>query len=119
VLVVEDDEDLRRMYRLTLALARFDVDEARDGLQALQLIDLRSPDLIVLDLLLPGVSGIVVQQELAARAHTRAIPLVIVTGSTLVVDAPCVLRKPVSPDRLLDVVRACLASGLPEGSVTP
>ena len=116
VLIVEDDQALRRMYRAALGLAGFDVVEADDGLAALHFLDHRRPDLVVLDLMLPTMSGLVVQQEIAAHAHTREIPIVIVTGSDLSldrVDVPCVLRKPVSPDALVDAVRSCLASGAP------
>ena len=116
VLVVDDDPALRRMYRTALALAGFDVVEADDGLAALHFLDHRSPDVVVLDLMLPTMSGLVVQQEIAAHAHTRSIPIVIVTGTDLSLDhldVPCVLRKPVSPESLVDAVRACLASGAP------
>jgi DNA-binding response OmpR family regulator len=116
VLVVEDEPPLRRMYRTALALAGFNVVEADDGLAALHFLDHRAPDLVVLDLMLPTMSGLVVQQEIAAHAHTRSIPIVIVTGSHLSLDhldVPCILRKPVSPESLVDAVRACLASGAP------
>ena len=112
VLVVEDDHSLRRMYRFALALAGFTVQEAPDGLEALQLIEAGPPDLVVLDLTLPHVSGFAVRQEIAAHAHTRDIPILIVTGSTAELpDIPCVLRKPISPEQLVDAVRNCLASG--------
>jgi len=116
VLVVEDDPALRRMYRTALALAGFDVLEADDGLAALHFLDHRVPDVVVLDLMLPTISGLVVQQEIAAHAHTRSIPIVVATGSNLSLDhldVPCVLRKPVSPESLVDAVRACLPSGAP------
>jgi CheY-like chemotaxis protein len=114
VLIVEDDEDLRRMFRTALTLAGFDVLEAGDGLEALQRIDSHPPDLVVLDLMLPGVSGVVVYQEIAAHAVTRNIPVVVITGSSMVegeLDVACFLRKPISPDRLIEAVRTCLASG--------
>lgn len=116
VLIVEDDLALRRMYRTALTLAGFDVVEANDGLAALHFLEDRAPDLVVLDLMLPTMSGLVVQQEIAAHAHTRNIPIVVVTGSDLALDhldVPCVLRKPVSPEALVDAVQACLASGAP------
>jgi CheY-like chemotaxis protein len=114
VLIVEDDEDLRRLFRTTLALAGFEVREAGDGLEALQRIDADPPDLVVLDLVLPGVSGVVVYQEIAAQAVTRHIPIVVITGSAIAeheLDVACFLRKPISPDRLIEVVRTCLAAG--------
>lgn len=114
ILIVDDDADLRRLYRLTLALGGFQVQEAADGLEALHLIDLAPPDLVVLDLLLPTISGHTVQQEIAAHAHTRNIPIVVVTGSdSTIEDVPCLLRKPVDPERLLEVVRTCLTAGAP------
>jgi CheY-like chemotaxis protein len=116
VLIVEDDQALRRMYRTALTLSGYEVVEADDGLAALHFVEHHSPDLVVLDLMLPTVSGLVVQQEIAAHAHTRNIPIVIVTGATMALDnldVPCVLRKPVSPEALIDAVRSCLKSGAP------
>lgn len=111
VLVVEDDEDLRRLYRTSLTFAGFEVQEAGDGFTALHLIEQRPPDVVVLDLVLPRLNGHAVQQEIAARVHTRHIPIVIVTGSGENADAAWVLRKPVAPERLVQAVRSCLASG--------
>ena len=114
ILIVEDDADLRRMFRTVLAMAGYDVEEAGDGIDALQLIENRLPDLIVLDLVLRALDGVSVQQELASRAVTRQIPIVIVTGSTIdtaSLDVACVLHKPVMPDELVRTVKHCLASG--------
>ena len=75
---------------------------------------------MVLDLSLPGVSGFAVRQELGAHAHTRNIPIVIVTGSGENLDhlhVACLLRKPASPDDLLNSVRKCLASVAFIGSI--
>jgi two-component system, OmpR family, phosphate regulon response regulator PhoB len=120
ILIVEDDEALRRMYRTALRMAGYEIQQAADGLHALHLIDLEPPDLVVLDLNLPMVSGFVVQQDIAARAHTRHIPIVIVTGTSENIDQlglPCVLRKPVAPDDLVIAVRNCLT--VPPDSVGP
>ena len=117
ILIVEDDEDLRRLFRTALSLEGFTFVEAGDGMDALRWIDHSPPDLVVLDLLLPRISGLVVQQEIAAQAVTRHIPVVVITGSTLEVEeleVACFLRKPVSPDRLVEAVRKCLATGRPD-----
>jgi DNA-binding response OmpR family regulator len=111
VLIVDDDDDLRRMFRTALMIEGFTVEEASDGAAALYRIHHEPPDLIILDLSLPTVSGVIVHQELAAHAHTRQIPVVVVTGSSMSLDhleVPCVLRKPVSPDKLVTTVRECL-----------
>lgn len=114
VLVVEDHEDLRQMFSDVLNMAGFQVRQAADGMEALRSIDSAPPDLIVLDLGLPFVTGYDVLLELKDHAHTRAIPVLVVTGS----DAPiegvlpdCVLRKPVRPSELAWRVKDCLGEG--------
>ena len=102
------------MYRLALAMAGFDVDEAADGIDALRIIENRLPDLVILDLVLQVLDGLSVQQELAAGAHTAAIPIVVVTGSNIPTESLSVarvLKKPIMPDELIRTVRHCLDSG--------
>lgn len=115
ILVVEDDVDLRRMFRTALAFEGYHVIEAGDGLDALRALDGHHIDLVVLDLVLPLVSGYVVLQDVAARAHTQNVPVVVVvTGSPGPHDdlqASCVLLKPVTPERLVQTVRRCLITG--------
>lgn len=115
ILVVEDDADLRRLFRTALSMAGYQVDEAADGLDALRIIENRVPDLVVLDLMLQALDGQSVQQELAARAVTRNIPIVVVTGSSMEiagVNVSCVLRKPIMPDQLVETVRHCIVRGV-------
>src|SRR5437870_3183387 len=81
VLVVDDDRATREMFDYALRFAGFRVLLAADGFVALRLIEHELPDVIVLDLDLPHVSGIDVQQEVMAHAETSAIPIVIVTGT--------------------------------------
>ena len=114
VLIVEDDADLRRMFRTALRLAGYGILEAGDGLDALRIIDASPPEAVVLDLGLPVISGITVREEIAAHAHTRHLPVIVVTGQPGTheqLEAACVLRKPVSPERLVHVVKTCIASG--------
>jgi DNA-binding response OmpR family regulator len=114
VLIVEDDSDLRQMLRTALAFAGYRVIEASDGLSALQTIDRDPPDVVLLDLGLPIVTGAMVRQEIAAQAHTRNIPIVVITGEPgdhASLDVACVLRKPVNPDRVVAAVRRCMAAG--------
>jgi CheY-like chemotaxis protein len=114
ILVVEDDSDLRRLYRAALTFAGFDVQIVGDGLDALRRIDTDPPALVVLDLSLPVISGVVVQQQIASSALTRDIPVVVVTGNPEKADGlsvACVLAKPISPERLIRTVKSCLAAG--------
>ena len=95
-------------------MAGFDVLEAPNGYEAIHSVERQLPDVIVLDLLLPGFGGLSVQRDIADRAMTRHIPIVIVTGSTRPLDnlaVACVLRKPVDPDELVAKVRECLEEG--------
>jgi CheY-like chemotaxis protein len=112
ILVVEDNTDLRRMFRMALSLAGYEVEETGDGLDALHLVENRAPDLVVLDLVLHSLDGVAVRQELAARSATSQIPVVIVTGSNIDTEplhVACVLRKPVMPDELVETVQRCLS----------
>jgi CheY-like chemotaxis protein len=116
ILIVEDNADLRRLFRMALSFAGYDVEEAGDGLEALRLVENQPPDLVVLDLVLRSLDGVSVQQELAARVFTRDIPVVIVTGSnidTSMLDVACVLHKPVMPDVLVTTVARCLRAASP------
>jgi DNA-binding response OmpR family regulator len=114
VLIVEDDVGLRQLFRYALSIAGFDVHEAGDGLEALQAIDRDGFDAVILDLGLPVLSGDAVREEIAAQAHTRDIPVIVVTGQPGPhdhLDVSCILRKPVSTDRLIHTVRSCIGSG--------
>jgi two-component system, OmpR family, response regulator len=113
VLVVEDDHDLRRIFRDTLKFSGFDVREASDGTDALRMIEHTAPDLVVLDVRLPTLDGGSVRGEMAANERTRHIPVVVVTGSNIDLSqfkGDRVLRKPVAPDELLFAVRSTLAA---------
>lgn len=121
ILVVEDDSDLRHLYSSWLSLAGFAVETAGDGIIALQLVEQDPPDLLLLDLGLPLLRGEHVANELAARAHTREIPVIIVTGepvSLAPAAASCVLTKPVELERLVDTVRRCLATKVSPSGTT-
>jgi CheY-like chemotaxis protein len=117
ILIVDDDADLRRMYRAALMLDGYRVEEAADGYDALVYIEQHAPDLIVLDLDMPRVDGLSVQKEIAANAFTRHIPIVIVTGSRKSlknVGVACVLRKPLAPDELILTIANCLSNRAPD-----
>ena len=116
VLIVEDDAPLRMLWRAALRLEGLDTVESGDGIDALRVLEQRTPDIVVLDLGLPGIDGLSIQQELSAQAISRQIPVVIVTGSThdlTDVDVPCVLRKPFTVDELIRAIHRCLQSGVP------
>jgi type II secretory ATPase GspE/PulE/Tfp pilus assembly ATPase PilB-like protein/ActR/RegA family two-component response regulator len=80
VLLVEDEEQLRRVMKDLLEREGYVVAEARDGIQALDQVDRHAPDIIVLDLNLPGLDGYGVLQQLRSRPATRAIPVMVLTA---------------------------------------
>jgi DNA-binding response OmpR family regulator len=118
ILIVEDDADLRRIYRVALVLSGFEVREAGDGLDALRQLDADPADAVILDLGLPFISGFTVREEIAAQASLRHIPVIVVTGSADSLDqlkVPCILRKPVVPEELATAVHRCLAAAKTRG----
>jgi type II secretory ATPase GspE/PulE/Tfp pilus assembly ATPase PilB-like protein/CheY-like chemotaxis protein len=80
VLLVEDEEQLRRVMKDLLERDGYIVAEARDGVQALDEVDRHAPDIIVLDLNLPGLDGYSVLQQLRSRPATRGIPVMVLTA---------------------------------------
>ena len=116
VLLVEDDRATREMFDYALRMEGFAVLVASDGLIALRVIEQQLPDVIVVDLDLPHVSGIDVQQEVMAHAETAAIPIVVVTGTEWKTPGGVfqTLRKPITPDVLVAVVRKALSP--PDGT---
>lgn len=112
ILIVEDSDDLRELFVDTLRFSGFRVLEARDGVDALRIIENRPPDLVVLDLGLPTLDGLSVRDEILSHLNTRDIPIVVVTGSAQQfadkLRGDCVLQKPVAPAQLVATIRNCL-----------
>jgi CheY-like chemotaxis protein len=83
VLVVDDDQDLRRRLRDLLEKEGLEVDEAGDGRAALTRLDEQWPDLILLDLLMPGMDGFAFLAEMRRRGEGRSVPVVVLTAKDL------------------------------------
>jgi DNA-binding response OmpR family regulator len=108
ILVVEDDATLAAMYKATLRFAGFNVFLASDVIAALWHIDQALPDLVVLDLNLPGLRGDAILEEISGRPDLRHIPVIVVTGSDtwpVVAQARAILRKPCDPSRLVSTIQ--------------
>jgi len=80
VLLVEDEDQLRRVMKDLLEREGYRVAEARDGVQALDQVDRFAPDVVILDLNLPGLDGYGVLSQLRSRPATRNIPVVVLTA---------------------------------------
>jgi CheY-like chemotaxis protein len=80
VLLVDDEDSLRRVMKDLLEREGYAVSEARDGVQALDQVDRVGPDIIVLDLNLPGLDGYGVLSHLRSRPATSTIPVIVLTA---------------------------------------
>jgi len=109
VLLVEDEADIRELIRYSLAQAGLEVEEAGDGAEALEKLHAFAPDLIVLDLMLPGMPGLEACQRLRSRADTARLPIMVVSAKAnpsdralgLAMGANDYVTKPFSPRDLL------------------
>lgn len=125
VLIVDDDLDLLRLIGFALRQAGYLVIEASDGLRALSVFDQEQPELVILDVNLPGLNGFEVCRRIRERS-TTPIMMLTVRGTEedevqgLDQGADDYLTKPFSPRSLLARVRALLRRGdslTPEGEI--
>jgi phosphate regulon transcriptional regulator PhoB len=116
ILVVEDEPDIRKLVQYNLTQERFNVLEAEDGEQALKLLQREKPNLIILDLMLPGLSGMELCKLLKQRSETAKLPILMLTAKAgeadrivgLEMGADDYLSKPFSPREMVARVRAIL-----------
>src|SRR5919199_4056415 len=80
VLIVEDEEAVRELEGFILEQSGYDVMMARDGLEGIAKAEFRKPDLILLDLMMPDVSGGRMYDEMKGHPTTSGIPIIVVTG---------------------------------------
>jgi phosphate regulon transcriptional regulator PhoB len=126
VLIVEDEPDIRDLLAWHLEREGYRVARSGDGAQALREIATQPPDLILLDLMLPGMGGLEVCRRLRQDPATAALPVIMLTAKGdevdrvvgLEVGADDYIVKPFSPKEVLARVRAVLrrtAGGVPTG----
>jgi len=116
ILVVEDEAAIREMLNFSLGRAGFDVFEAADARQAQDMINQQVPDLILLDWMLPGTSGVDLAQKLRHNARTRELPIILLTArgeeenkiKGLEAGADDYVTKPFSTQELIARIRAVL-----------
>jgi two-component system phosphate regulon response regulator PhoB len=80
ILLVEDDPDIRHLVSYKLTRGGFDVTEASDGFSALQSAEQTPPDLVILDVRLPRLSGLEVCRELRSGPRTAHVPIIMLTA---------------------------------------
>ncbi len=116
ILVVEDDHDIAQLLAITMKKAGFEVALSENGYDALNLIRRHSPDLVILDLMIPGIDGFEVCREIKREPRTASVPVLMLTARGEEIDRiiglelgadDCVV-KPFSPRELILRVRAIL-----------
>lgn len=121
VLIVDDEPMARTLLRLMLVRAGFNVAEAEDGFDALDKVRKSRPDVILLDVMMPGMDGFSVCEKLRNDTETAALPIIMLSAKTdlasinkgLRAGATVYLTKPISPEDLTKHVREALENGIP------
>ena len=116
VLVVDDDKTIRFMVVHALTKGGHQVIEAENGEQGLQMAKAERPDLVLLDVMMPGLSGMDVCSQLKNDPDTKSIPIFMLTGKTQIQDieealaagADNYISKPIDPNRLMRVIEVKL-----------
>ena len=116
ILVIEDETDILEVLKYNLSKNGYDVLTAETGEKGLDLAANKQPDLVLLDLMLPGVDGLEVCRQLRSRERTRSLPIIMLTakGSEsdivlgLTLGADDYLTKPFSPTELVARIKAVL-----------
>ena len=121
ILIVDDDDAIRSLIRVTLTRNGYDVREARNGREALDVMRTGASDLVVLDLMMPEVTGWDVLDARAADERLRRIPVIVASAArgpevASVVTHPisALLPKPFELETLCALVASCLARPYPE-----
>ncbi|WP_432830305.1 response regulator transcription factor [Dactylosporangium sp. CA-092794] len=117
ILVADDDTDIRDLVAFKLEQAGYDVLAVDNGLAALTAATESPPDLVVLDVMMPGMSGIDVCRQLRLEQGTKALPIILLTARAQEGDvevgfgagADDYIVKPFSPRELVSRVEAILA----------
>jgi DNA-binding response OmpR family regulator len=116
IVIAEDDPDILQLVAIRLERSGYEVHRARDGEQALELVSEHIPDLVVLDVLMPKLTGLDVTRRIRADPATREIPVILLTARVEEGDikqgfeagATDYLKKPFSPHELQERVMAII-----------
>ena len=119
ILIVEDEKDIVKMLDYNLKKEGYKTLVANDGEDALDMANTKLPDIILLDLMLPGVDGLEVCKELKSERKTSAIPVIMLTAKAqesdkvvgLELGADDYVTKPFSPRELIARIKAVLRRG--------
>jgi phosphate regulon transcriptional regulator PhoB len=121
ILVIDDEKDLIELVRYNLEKEGYDVIAAADGQSGLDVVKRHRPDLVVLDLMMPGLDGLQVCQQLRADPRAGRIPVIMLTAKATEADrvvglelgADDYITKPFSPREVVARVKAVLRRSVP------
>jgi DNA-binding response OmpR family regulator len=114
ILVVDDEEDMARALNLRLKANGYSVVFASDSVQAFAIANQENPDLILLDIIIPGEGGFVVAERLKQSAATHRIPIIFLTGvpggeeKAYKLGASGYIMKPYQPEELMEAIHNAL-----------
>jgi len=116
ILIVDDNPEIVKLLAAVIEMNGYDIFVARDGMEALSQIEQVAPDLVILDLGLPKLSGEEVCRSVRRTAHTADLPVIMLSGKAddadriigRVLGADHYLTKPCDPDALLDIIEDTL-----------
>ncbi|OHC65590.1 MAG: DNA-binding response regulator [Rhodocyclales bacterium GWA2_65_19] len=122
VLAVEDETSIQELLKITLATAGFDIEVAGSAEEALRSINCQLPEAVLIDWMLPGMSGLQLARQLRADPRTAALPLIMLTArgdekdrvAGLETGADDYVTKPFSPRELVARIRAVLRRRTPQ-----
>lgn len=122
VLIVEDDQLVANIYRNKFTVEGFQVETAADGLAGLEMVRSFRPDVVVLDLLLPKMTGVELTKKIRAEPEFERLPIIVFTNTyltTLVQEAwragatKCISKASCTPRQLIDMVRGAITADSP------
>jgi len=114
ILVVDDEKDFAKALKIRLKANGYDVVLAHDSIQAIMMVNQEKPDLILLDIMIPGEDGFGVTERLKQAEATRSTPIIFLTGvpggeGRAYKSGACgYIMKPYSPEELLETIQNAL-----------
>ncbi|MGQ0602689.1 MAG: response regulator [Anaerolineales bacterium] len=127
ILIVDDDPDLANIMRMMLSHAGFEAHSVLSGQEALEWLEGRTPDLILLDLMMPDINGFTILRKVRSSEIIKNLPVVILTAKadqktrmeSQSAGADAFLTKPINSKTLIDHVRRALGPKAPPAADVP